>query len=375
MGDESKRSILSVFKRRGKKQKSSDKPAEQAIVKGESAEVVAKDQKEKKGLRGRGLFGLRRRKQQQELKNSAIAEESRKSQELSRKSQKSISEQQDDDQIKQMVADVSLHSPELPSKTNSLSNEELYQTEDLYPEGVLNSETTLVEAEQKNQSADKKDVHQTEAAFERTEQRPIRKPAVPAKIDPERKLDTEVVARFRENLRKRQDLKKEEVINNTVLHIQVNNGNLEEVKKCLMGWEIGGRKIEPLDPNLQNSLGQTALHLAVEKGDLKIVVALMKAKADPEIKDKLGETPIDKILKMESQKPGFTGEIKSPILDALLQTPKESKTTIQKLKSEGRLPALPKAMMGKRQPTEQNVEPESPKPSSVPNTPKSPRQR
>jgi hypothetical protein len=371
MGDESKRSLLDVFKRRGKKQKQSDKLAEESMVKGESAEVVG--QKEKKGLKGRGLFGLRRRKQLRDLKNAAIAEEFVKSpEEPQEKSRKSGSAQKKDDDTQQIIADLSLHSPEYPS--GSGAEEKPYETDELYSENV-DSEASSLSDQQLYETSHLHPEGGSTSGPGNSEQRSIRKPAVPKVMSPERKPDPEVVARFQENLRKRQDLRKEEVINNTILHIQVEKGNLEEVKKCLMGWQVGGRNIEPIDPNLQNSLGQTALHIAVEKGDLKIVNALMKAKADPQIKDKLGETPIDKFLKMESQKPDFTGEINSPILDALLQTPKEPMTKIQKLKAEGRLPPLPKAMLQKKQPTEQNVEPETPQPSSAPNTPKSPRQK
>ena len=71
---------------------------------------------------------------------------------------------------------------------------------------------------------------------------------------------------------------------NSNLHISVLNNSIKLVKYFLD---------KKLDPNSVNNEGKTPLHLAMKKGNKKIIELLIKNGANTEFKDKKGKIPID----------------------------------------------------------------------------------
>lgn len=105
---------------------------------------------------------------------------------------------------------------------------------------------------------------------------------------------------------------------NTPLHIAVEKGNIEDVKKYLTGVKIpNSPQVIQFDPNVQNSAGRTALHIAAEKGNVDMVTVLLDNNANTEIRDKKGDTPLDISLRNEAAQTG--GDITSPLSTKLIE--------------------------------------------------------
>lgn len=76
---------------------------------------------------------------------------------------------------------------------------------------------------------------------------------------------------------------------NTILHILAEK-NVDLLEKAI---ERDGK----INVNFANKKGKTALHISAENGNLRAVRALVQIKADQNIKDLLGETPIFKAIR------------------------------------------------------------------------------
>ncbi len=68
-------------------------------------------------------------------------------------------------------------------------------------------------------------------------------------------------------------------------HIAASSGDVDEVRRFLA---------EGMDVNAQNSQRETALHQALSEKRLKVAEILLEAGADPNIQDRLGNTPFHK---------------------------------------------------------------------------------
>lgn len=74
------------------------------------------------------------------------------------------------------------------------------------------------------------------------------------------------------------------------------SGRLQADPKVAMLYIQSGAEV-----NAQNQSGTTALHGAVRRGHLEIVEALLKAGADKALKNKKGESPLDKALNLRKK--------------------------------------------------------------------------
>ncbi|MBA3238222.1 MAG: ankyrin repeat domain-containing protein [Parachlamydiaceae bacterium] len=85
-----------------------------------------------------------------------------------------------------------------------------------------------------------------------------------------------------------QDINEQDEKGSSALHLAVQTGQIVCIKHLIQGG---------VSLNLQDDWGRTALSYACEKDNLSIAEALLEAGADPEIKDNLGFSVMEQILK------------------------------------------------------------------------------
>ena len=105
----------------------------------------------------------------------------------------------------------------------------------------------------------------------------------------------------------------------TILHVACDKGDIKLVKKLL---EAGA------DPNVTDKFGitplsvrtgsgGTILHVACDKGDINLVKKLLEAGADPNVPDEFGFTPLMRAVVSTSSKSGITTDVFHSIITAL----------------------------------------------------------
>jgi hypothetical protein len=102
--------------------------------------------------------------------------------------------------------------------------------------------------------------------------------------------------------------------NATDLIVAVENNNFEDVIEILT-TEIG--KDADYINAIENYHGQSALHIAVEQGNLKMVKLLLQFGADPNVLDESGETPLGIMSYLNYDKYEYDPRVKEEIANVL----------------------------------------------------------
>jgi ankyrin repeat protein len=95
--------------------------------------------------------------------------------------------------------------------------------------------------------------------------------------------------RVRSLLKGKADVTDRNKLERTVLHIAANNGETSVLKALVE--RVGKDKLPHCDPNVQDYIGWSPLHYAVEKRHKRVVKFLLEANGDPELEDTMGKHP------------------------------------------------------------------------------------